>query len=213
MTLTSLSNPLYETIPDQSVVKKVIPALKDRGIEAIIVDNAAQALEKIKELIPANASVNTGSSVTLEQIGLVEYLKSGKHGWNNLKAGVVAEKDPEKQTKLRKEAILSDYFLGSVHAVTENGQLLIASNTGSQLPSYAFASQNVIWVVGTQKIVPTLDDAFKRLKDYVVPLEDKHMLELYKMNTAIGKMLIFEREAQFNKRSLHIIFVNEKLGF
>jgi len=213
MTQTSLSNPLYETIPDAETVEKVKAALKEHGIEAIIVANKAEALEKIKELIPDNASVNNGASVTLEQIGYVDYLKSGNHHWNNLKAAVVAEKDPEKQALLRKQAILSDYFLGSVHAITEDGQLVIASNTGSQLPSYAFASTNVIWVAGTQKIVKTLDDGFTRLRKYVYPLEEKHMRELYNVGSNISKILIIERESPFNKRNLRIILVNEHLGF
>ncbi len=213
MNQTNLSNPTYENIPNNETVEKVAAALKERNIEPIIVNTAAEALTKIKELIPAQANVNNGASVTLEQIGFVDYLKSGNHGWNNLKEAVVAEKDPEKQAKLRKEAILADYFLGSVHALTESGQLLIASNSGSQLPSYAFSSQNVIWVIGTQKIVPTLDDAFKRLHDYVFPLEDKHMQDLYKMNSSINKILIFQREPAYLNRKLHVILVNEKLGF
>jgi L-lactate utilization protein LutC len=208
-----MSNSKYETIPDPKIVEKLAVALKERNIEPIIVENAAQALEKIKELIPANSQVMNGSSTTLEQIGFVDYLKSGKHGWNNLKEAIVAEKDPVKQTELRKQSISADYFLGSVHAITEDGQLLIASLTGSQLPSYAFSSQNVIWVVGTHKIVPTLDDAFTRLKTYVFPLEDQHMKNLYGSGSSINKMLIFEREVAFLQRKIRIILVNERLGF
>ena len=83
-------------------------------------------------------------------------LKAGSHGWNNLHAGVLAEKDPEKQKALRRQALLSDYYLGSVHGLSETGEMLIASNSGSQLPHITFSSPNVIFVVGTQKIVPTL---------------------------------------------------------
>lgn len=213
MSQTSLSNPKYEQLADHETVEKLIPALKERGIEAIIVATKEQALEKIKELIPQKASVQTGSSVTLEQIGFIEYLKTGQHGWDNLKAKVLSEKDPAKQAVLRRESNLADYFLGSVHAVTTDGQLLIASNTGSQLPSYAFSAPNVIWVVGTHKIVKTLDDAFKRLEDYVFPLENNHMQELYKVGSNISKILIFKNESPFNNRHLRIILVNERLGF
>jgi L-lactate utilization protein LutC len=213
MTQTSLSNPKYEQLAKPETVQKVTDALKERSVEVMVVNTKEDALAKIKKLIPAKASVQTGTSVTLEQIGFLEYLKSDQHPWDNFKKKVVQEKDPAKQAVLRRQSNLADYFLGSVHAVTEIGQLLIASNTGSQLPSYAFSAPNVIWVVGTHKIVPTLDDAFTRLHEYVYPLENQHMQDLYKVNTALGKILIFERESPFNNRTLRMIFVNEKLGF
>jgi hypothetical protein len=76
-----------------------------------------------------------GSSVTLEEIGLIDYLKSGKHQWSNLKDGIFAEREPAKQSLLRKQATMSDHYLGSVHALAETGEFVIASNTGSQLPN------------------------------------------------------------------------------
>jgi hypothetical protein len=67
--------------------------------------------------------------------------------------------------------------------------------------------------VGAQKLVPTLADALKRLREYVVPLEDKHMMGLYGMQTNLSKILLFEYEPEFMKRSVRVIIVNEKLGF
>jgi L-lactate utilization protein LutC len=154
----------------------------------------------------------TGGSTTLDQIGLTEMLKSGKHPWKNLKEQILSEKDPAKQNDLRKNSVTSEYFLGSVHAVVENGEILIVNGTGSAIPSNAFSSDNVIWIVGTQKIVPTLEEAFKRVREYCVPLEDKRMKSIGYGGTTIGKYLIFEREINQN-RKINLIFVNEKLGF
>ncbi len=154
-----------------------------------------------------------GSSVTLEQIGFVEYLKSGNHGWNNLHAAIVAEKDPVKQKELRKQAINSDYYLGSVHALTETGEFVVGSNSGSQLPHIVFSSPNLIFVVGTQKIVPTLSDAMKRLEDYVVPLENKHMQEKHGVNTTLAKIVIFKKENLRMGRKVRMILVKEPLGY
>jgi len=116
---------------------------------------------------------------------------------------------------LRKQAILADYFLGSIQAIAETGEILIASATGSQLPAYAFSSSNVIWVAGTQKISPTLKAAFHRVRDYVLPLEDQHMKQLYgkESGSFIGKILVFEREAPYLQRKVHLLLVNEVLGF
>ncbi len=154
-----------------------------------------------------------GASVTLEQIGFVDYLKSGEHGWNNLHEGILAEKDPDKQKLLRNQAVLSDYYLGSVHALIETGEFVIASNTGSQLPHIVFTSPNLIFVVSTKKIVPSLPEAMKRLMEYVVPLEDKHMREKYGVGTAPNKILTFNGESSSSKRNIKMILVNEDLGF
>jgi hypothetical protein len=73
----------YETLANKETIDKTIFALGERGIATMVVDNRAQALEKVKSLIPKGASIMNGSSTTLEQIGFVDYLKSGAHGWNN----------------------------------------------------------------------------------------------------------------------------------
>lgn len=203
----------YETLANREAVNKAINALEQRGIKAVIVNNRAEALEKVRSLIPKGASVMNGSSRTLDEIGFVDYLKSGNHGWKNLHDEILAEKDPEKQAMLRKQAVLSDYYLGSVHAVAETGQLVIASNSGSQLPHIVFTSPNLIFVVGVQKLVPNLDAALARVREYVLPLEDKRMKDVGMGGSAISKLLIFEQELAFMGRKIYIIFVNEKLGF
>ena len=107
--------------------------------------------------------------------------------------------------------MVCEYFLGSVQAVTESGTLLAASAGGSQLAAYAFTAKNVIWVVGTHKIVRTLDEALERLREYSLPLEDQRMKRLGTPGSFIGKMLIFEKERP--DRSVRLIFVNKPLGF
>jgi L-lactate utilization protein LutC len=203
----------YNKIPSHEVVEKTAQALKDKGYEIFTVEKGAEALAKIKELIPQGASVMNGASVSLEKIGFVDFLKSGQHGWKNLHQEVLAENDPVKRLALRKQATLSDYYLGSVHALTETGEFIIASNGGSQLPHIVFNSPNLIFVVGAQKIVPNFDEAMKRLKEYVIPLEEKQMQEKYGVGTFPSKIVIFNRESPSSKRKINIIIVNEKLGF
>lgn len=203
----------YDKLTSQEVTNKVIEELAKRNVEAFAVKNGAEAFAKIKELILKGASVMNGSSVTLEQIGFVDYLKAGEHGWNNLHAGIVAEKDPAKQALLRKQALTSDYYLGSVHALAETGEFIIASNTGSQLPHIVFSSPNLIFVVSTKKIVPTLADTMNRLLEYVIPLEDDHMKKKYGVGTKINKIVTFEGESPMMGRKVRMILVNEDLGF
>ncbi len=203
----------YANVANAASISKTIAALKANGIEALLVDSGAAALATIKECIPQGASVMNGASKTLEQIGYIAYLESGQHGWNNLKAGILAEKDPAKQSVLRKQATLSDYYLGSVHALSETGEFIIASNTGSQLPHIVFNSPNLIFVVGAQKIVPSLAEGMKRLEDYVVPLEDQNIFQKYGSHTMLSKVLIFKRENPKLGRNVRMLLINEPVGF
>ncbi|HSX24837.1 MAG TPA: lactate utilization protein [Candidatus Andersenbacteria bacterium] len=203
----------YDTLAQQEQITTATTNLEKNNIHGLVVSSGAEALAKIKEMIPAGASVMNGSSVTLESIGFVDYLKAGQHGWNNLHETILREEDKTKQAELRKQAALSDYYLGSVHALSETGEFLIASNTGSQLPHIVFTSKNLIFVVGAQKIVPNLAEGFKRLEEYVVPLEDKHMIEKYGYGTSLNKIVIFKKENPKMGRNVTVIIVNEKLGF
>lgn len=203
----------YDTIVGAGVLEKTVAALSEKGFLPAIVETKEEALAKIKELVPTGASVMNGSSRTLEQVGFVEYLKSGTHGWNNVHEVILAEKDPARQAELRKQSSLSDFYLGSVHAVAETGELVIASNSGSQLPHLAFTSPSIILVVGAQKITSTLDSALSRLKEHVFPLEDARMKEVGMGGSFISKLLVLYREPTFMGRKVHIIIVNEKLGF
>ncbi len=128
----------------------------------------------------------TGASTSLDQIGFTELLKSGKHHWKNIKDEVMSEKDPGKQREIRVKATGAEYFVGSVQAVAETGEVVVASASGSQIPAYAFNARNVIWVV--------------RMKGLGYP------------GSMIGKMLILERE-RVPGRNLTMVLVNEKLGF
>lgn len=203
----------YDTIPSNDVIEKTATALRERGVEAIIVEGRIEALVKIKEIIPQGASINNGSSRTLEEIGFVDHLKTGGHVWNNLHAAVLIEKDPIKQAELRKAALFADYYLGSVHALAETGEMIIASASGSQLPAIAFTSKNLIFVVGAQKITPTYDEGMKRLHEYVFPLENERMKSIGASGTTLAKILTFEREPVFMGRIVRVIIVKEKLGF
>ena len=202
----------YKKIPSKEIMEKTVAALKERGDEAIVVDTKEEALEKIKNLIPQGSSVMNGSSTTLNQIGFTEYLKSDDHGWNNLHKAIAAEKDSEKQMQLRQQSAFAQYFLGSVHAITEAGQTITASGSGSQIAPYAYTAPNVIWVASTNKIVPTLEHGFKRIQEYVFPLEDERMKSLGYPGSNLGKILIFENDRS-PFRKITMILVNETLGF
>jgi hypothetical protein len=204
----------YAALPTPERIQKTLEAIKARGVHAELVETKEDALARIQEIIPENAVVMTGGSVTLQQIGFEALLISGQHPWRNFKADLLAEKDPAKQTVMRRQGTLAEFYLGSVNALAETGELVFASGTGSQLPAYAYSSRNVIWVSGAQKITPTLDEALRRVREYVLPLEDERQRNFgNKTGSYIGRILIFEYEPAFLRRNLTLLLVNQVLGY
>lgn len=203
----------YSKLATSLSLEATVKSLKQKGYNVFVAKDKSQALDKIKDIIPKGTTVMNGSSKSLEEIGFVDYLKSGNHGWNNLHEKIVNEKDPEKQATLRKQAVLSDFYLGSVHALTETGEFIVASNTGSQLPHIVFTSKNLILVVGTQKIVVSMEAAMDRLKTYVVPLENKRLKDKFGIETSLNKIVIFLGENNKLQRKINFILVGEKIGF
>ncbi len=195
-------------------IERTAKAVENRGVSVIVAETKASVLPLLTNRIPEGASVMTGASLTLQQIGFEDLPKSGNHPWRNLKAEIVAEKDPARQAQLRKQATLADYFLGSVHAIAETGEILVASATGSQLAPYAYSSSHVVWIAGVQKIVPTLEAGFRRIREHSLPDEDQRLKSAFGPNAAsfIGKILMFEREAPYLHQGLTLILIREPTG-
>jgi acyl-CoA hydrolase len=103
-----------------------------------------------------------------------------------------------------------DYALGSVHAVTRDGTLVIASASGSQLASYAWGAANVILVVGAQKLVPTLQAAHERIYQHSLKLEEARAYAAYGQNSSVGKILEIHQELPGR---IHIVLIRQLVGF
>ncbi len=204
----------FDTVATAEEIAATMEALKGRGVTTELVQTGEEALARLRTLIPDGASLSTGASLTLREIGFEEVLKTGAHPWRNLKAEYLAEKDPVRQTLLRRQSVLADYYLGSVNAVARTGEIVLASMTGSQLAPYAYAASNVIWVVGAQKITDSLETSLRRVREHVLPHEDKRMRDFTagRMGSMIGKILIFEHESPFMNRKITLLFVGQKVG-
>ena len=201
----------YEKLMNDNELKEVVGNIEGRGINVILVNTRTEALEKIKKLIPKNSEVYNGGSSTLNEIGFLDYLKTNKHGWINLHEEILREKDPKKQADLRRKSVTSEYFLGSINAIAKTGELVACDATGSRVTAYPFAAKNLILVSGMNKITNSLEDAIKRVREYVYPLENERAKKAYGSGSTIGKWVIIEREIFKGRTTL--ILVKEKLGF
>ncbi|MBV5347579.1 LUD domain-containing protein [bacterium] len=191
-------------------IERTSKALEANGIQTLVAEDRAEAKRLFFELIPEGSEVFLGASVTLEQLGLAADVdQSGR--FDAVRPKMYAMNRETQGREIRKLIAAPDFAAGSVHAVTEDGHVLIASATGSQLGPYASGAGKVIWVVGAQKIVKDLNDGMRRLNEHVVPLEEEHMQQLYKVGTSVNQMLIVNRA--FRPGRITMIIVKEELGF
>lgn len=200
----------YDIIPTNETIEQTKKTLEANGIQVIVVESGKQAKEKAMTLIQKGATVMTATSTTAQQIGLDEAIDESTD-FESLRKKIMALPESEQRAQARRINSAPDYVVGSVHAVTEDGKVVIASNSGSQLAPYAFSAAKVIWIVGAQKIVKNLDEAMKRIEEYTFKLEDERMIQAYGMHSGIRKLLIINSEVVPDRVTM--ILVKENLGF
>ncbi|NPV55817.1 MAG: lactate utilization protein [Anaerolineae bacterium] len=203
-------NEKYAQLASDEQIERTAKALEANGIRVFVVANREEAKAKLLELLPAKAEVFLSSSTTLNELGVAEEI-DGSGAYDSVRAKLAKMDNATQGREMIKMGAVPEYMVGSVHAVTEGGSLIIASNTGSQLAGYAASAAHVIYVVGTHKIVPTLEEGFKRVEEYSLPLEDIRALKAYGMHSNVSKLLIVHREVMPDRTMM--ILVKEKLGF
>ena len=200
----------WNQLANQKMIEETITALKSNGMNVQVAENREEAKKKVLELLPEGAEVMTMSSMTLEAMNLVkEVNESGKY--DSVRNKLMAMDRETQGAEMRKLGAVHEWVIGSCHAVTQDGNVLIASNSGSQLGSYIYGAANVIWVAGTQKIVKDIPEGIKRIYEYSLPLEDERAKKAYGVGSAVSKILIFNREGIQGR--VNLIFVKEDLGF
>ena len=202
----------FKILKVAATIKHTMVALKANGINAYYVDNGEEAKRKVLQLIPKGAEVMTMSSVSLEATGITKAINESDN-YNSVKNKLSFMDRSTQGLEMQKLGAAPEYTVGSVHAVTEDGKVVVASNTGSQLPAYIYGSANVIWVVGVQKIVKDLEEALKRIYDYILPLESNRLKKLYNItaNSNVSKLIIINKE--INLKRINLVLVNDVLGF
>jgi len=191
-------------------LERAAAALAAHGFTVDILDDAAAARGRIKDLIPAGASVFTGASETLRLAGIEEDINAGGR-YDAIRARGQAMNRGTQLAEIWRLMSTPDVIMGSVHAVTETGSLVIASASGSQLPGYAGGSLRAIWVVGAQKVVPDLSTALRRVEEHCLPLESGRAMKVYGKPSAINRLLILNAEPQPGRGI--VLLLREAIGF
>ena len=206
---TLVPNKTFEQLASEEQITRTVQALESNGIHTVVAENGEEAKRLFFEMIPDGSEIFLGASRTLEHLGIKDIIdKSGR--FDALRPKMMAMNRETQSKEIRKLGGTPDYAAGSVQAVTESGQVMIVSNTGSQLGPYASGAGKVIWVVGAQKLVKDLDEGFRRIEEYSLPLEEQHMQQLYKIGTNVSKILIVSREVRPNRTTM--IIVKEVVG-
>jgi acyl-CoA hydrolase len=199
----------FTTLPDEPTIASAVTALEEHGFSVEVVDDLDAARQAVLARIPDGSSVMTNTSVTLQETGIADAINGGG-GYESARNKMFALDFATQAQEMKAIGGQPDYALGSVHAVTRDGTLVIASASGSQLASYAWGAANVIFVVGAQKLVPTLEAAHQRIYQHSLVLEDARAIAAYGQHSSVGKILEIHTELPGR---IHIVLIRQAVGF
>ena len=191
-------------------IQRTAQSLGKRGFAVQVVDTPEEARTLVRGMLPLDKTIFTATSETLRLSKIGEDVDGPTSQYKSIRREL-EKMDPKTQWRERvKLGAVPDVVIGSVHAVTEDGKVLVGSASGSQLGPYAATADKVIWVVGSQKIVPDLTSGLRRLEMYAYPLEDIRAREKYNMPSFLAKTLIFNGERAGRAT---VIIVRAPIGF
>ena len=206
---TTPTSERFTTLPDEETLESTVVALEEHGFSVEVVDDLDAAREAVLGRIPEGASVMTNTSVTLQETGIEEAINDDGP-YESIRNEMMALDYATQAREMKAIAGQPDFALGSVHAVTGNGAVVIASASGSQLAALAWGAENVIFVVGAQKLVPTLEAARERIFQHSLKLEDARALAAYGQNSSVGKTLEIHQELPGR---IHVVLIRQLVGF
>jgi len=199
----------FDALPDEQTLTETVTALEEHGFSVEVVDSLDAARRAVLARIPAGSSVMTNTSVTLQDTGIADEInESGRY--DSARNKMFALDFATQAQQMKAIGGQPDYALGSVHAVTRDGTLVIASASGSQLASYAWGAASVIFVIGAQKLVPSLPAAHDRIYQHSLRLEDARAQAAYGQHSSVGKVLEIHQELPGR---IHIVLIRQPAGF
>ena len=199
----------FTTLPDDQTLAATVVALEEHGFSVEVVDDLDAARKAVLARIPKGSSVMTNTSVTLQETGIADAINGGGL-YESARNKMFALDFATQAQEMKVIGGQPDYALGSVHAVTRDGTLVIASASGSQLASYAWGAANVIFAVGAQKLVTTVEAAHERIYKHSLKLEDARAYAAYGQHSSVGKILEIHQELPGR---IHVVLIRQSVGF
>ena len=199
----------FTTAASEQTLQSVAKALTERNLTPLVVDTPADARRAVLDMIPEGAEVHSGKSKTLEDAGIFgEFQDSGRYDF--LRTKMFAMDRATQGREIRKLISAPDFMVNSAQAITEDGVIVVASASASQIGPLASGAGRVIYVVGSQKIVPDVATAYTRILDHVFPYEDARLMEAMGVHTFLARVLLVEREWQADRTT--VVLVREPVG-
>ena len=208
MTTIQLSD-RFTTLPDDQTLAATVVALEEHGFSVEVVDDLDAARKAVLARIPKGSLVMTNTSITLQETGIADAINGGEL-YESARNMMFALDFATQAQEMKVIGGQPDYALGSVHAVTRDGTLVIASASGSQLASYAWGAANVIFAVGAQKLVTTVEAAHERIYKHSLKLEDARAYAAYGQHSSVGKILEIHQEMPGR---IHVVLIRQLVGF
>jgi len=199
----------FTTLPDDQTLAATVVALEEHGFSVEVVDDLDAARKAVLARIPKGSLVMTNTSVTLQETGIADAINGGEV-YESARNKMFALDFAAQAQEMKVIGGQPDYALGSVHAVTRDGTLVIASASGSQLASYAWGAAKVIFAVGAQKLVTTVEAAHERIYKHSLKLEDARAYAAYGQHSSIGKLLEIHQELPGR---IHVVLIRQLVGF
>jgi len=205
----------------ESIAKRAIEYLNKNHIDAYYVETADAACKKILELIPLNSKVGYGGSLTLHEIGIKDLLRNKNYNFIDRD---LPEIDDDKIYSLRRKSLLADVFLMSTNALTLGGQLVNIDGVGNRVAALIFGPSKIIVVAGINKIVPDIEAAIYRIKNYVAPIHAKrrnrklpcaqsgYCMNCHAPERFCNALVVIEHQYLKNKDRIVVIIVGQELG-
>jgi hypothetical protein len=206
---TTTASKRFTTLPDDKTLATTVVALEEHGFSVEVVDDLDAAREAVLARIPHGATVMTNTSVTLQETGIADAVNNDGP-YDSARNRMFALDFATQAQEMKAIGGQPDYAVGSVHAVTRDGTLVIASASGSQLASYAWGAAKVIFVVGAQKLVATLEEAHERIYKHSLILEDARAIAAYGQNSSVGKVLEIHQELPDR---IHVVLIRQTVGY
>jgi len=200
-------------------IEKLIQNFKLRNIDTYFFQTLEDAKEYLLKIVPDNCTIGIGHSATLQKMNITEGLIER----GNIVYDKELAKNKNESLSLKKKALTADWYITGSNAISVDGRIVNVDHSGNRAAAIIFGPDNVIVIVGINKIVDTADEAIKRVKNIACPLNARRAgynppcVTLNKCVDCVSTERVCNSlsiiEGQLDKNRMKLFIVNEEVGF